>query len=110
MRMTQARKSLTDQIAIPDFVVVTAKRLDSDEVIESVTKVETPGSELEMRKQLADLVGSLYPSAEFRSFANHAATYLAPKLLVVAVYRLSGRRDDLAGEDDDAQQQQLFAA
>lgn len=102
---------MTEKTATTDFVVITAKRLDSDEVSETVVGVPTPRSELAMRNQLAGLVGPRYPDAEFRSFANSAATFLAPKLLIVAVYRPSSSEDDNLDEDaDDDSQQQLFAA
>jgi hypothetical protein len=92
-----------------NLVAITAKHLDSDDTIEAVTEVEPPASDLAVRKQLADLVEPLYPDAEFRSFANNAATFLAPKLLIVAVYYPSG--DDVdAGIDDEPDQPQLFAA
>lgn len=62
-----------------------------------------------MRAQVSECVRALYPEAELRSFANGAATYLAPKLLIVAVYRLAPGPGEGVG-DDDGQQQQLFAA
>ncbi len=100
---------MTDTPAAPDLIAITAKRLDSDETIETVAKIEAPSSELALRKQLTDLVAPLYPGAEFRSFANGAATYLGSKLLVVAVYRPSdGAAKTVPGGDDE--QQQLFAA
>lgn len=100
---------LNEQPAKTDSVVITAKRLDSDELSEATVEVETPASELALRKLLTELVGARHPDAELRSFANGAATFLAPKLLVVAVHRLSGG-DDFAAEKDDDSQQQLFVA
>lgn len=70
-----------------DSVVITAKRLDADEREEVVVEVEIPAAEAERRRQLIDLVHERYPDAEFRSFANDAASFLAFKVMVVAVYR-----------------------
>lgn len=95
----------------PTHVHVVAKRLDSEEVVETVTKVRGLSAELEIRAQLIQLVDSLYPDAEFRSFAGDAATFLAPKTLVVAVYRGGEVSDDSeAADTDETPQQQLFAA
>jgi hypothetical protein len=91
-------------------IAITAKSLDSDEVVETIRKVEPASSDLAVRRQLSDLVRSLDPEAELRSFADGAASYLAPKLLIVAIYRLVDGRDDKEGDEDDGQQQQLFAA
>lgn len=100
---------MNEQPAKTDSVVITAKRLDSDEVSEAIVEVEAPASELALRKLLAELVGARHPDAEFRSFANGAATFLASKLLVVAVHRISGGGDLVEKAEDDSQQQ-LFAA
>jgi hypothetical protein len=94
-----------------DLVVLRAKRLDSDETVEASQKIEPIRSEAAIRDQLGVVVSSFYPEAEFRSYAGGAATYLAPKLLIVAVYRPGQRADARDEEDEDTQQQQqLFAA
>lgn len=90
-----------------DSVLITAKRLDSDEAFETTAEIDPPGSESAVRAQLDRLVRASYPDAEFRSFAGGAATYLAPKLLVVAVYHSTRSGGD--GDSEDSQQQ-LFAA
>jgi hypothetical protein len=93
-----------------DLAIITAKRLDSEEAEEVAIEVKVPDTELGQRAQLADLVHARYPEAEFRSFADEAASFLAHKLLVVAVYRRSeadGRLDSPPGDDA---QEQLFAA
>lgn len=92
-----------------DLVVLTAKRLDSDEVTEATHEVDPIRSEVAVRDRLGAVVSSFYPEAEFRSYASGAATYLAPKLLIVAVYRPGEHTDVQVGKDDDTQQQ-LFAA
>jgi hypothetical protein len=91
-----------------DSVLITAKRLDSDEAFETIAEIDPPESESAVRAQLDRLVRANYPDAEFRSFAGGAATYLAPKLLVVAVYH-STTRSGGDGDSEDSQQQ-LFAA
>ncbi len=101
---------MTEKSATSDLVVITAKRLDSEEAEEAAVEVEVPRSEAGQRAQLTDLVHARYPEAEFRSFANEAASFLAHKVLVVAVYR---RSSDPSGEivpSGDETQQQLFAA
>jgi hypothetical protein len=55
------------------------------------------------------VVSAFYPEAEFRSYAATAATYLAPKLLIVAVYCPRDGREAPVEKDGDTQQQ-LFAA
>jgi hypothetical protein len=90
--------------------LITAKRLDSDEAVETAVAVETPPSELGQRAQLSELVGALYPDAKFRSFANDAATFLDHKLLVVAIYQRAEKGSDAEAAEEDDSQQQLFAA
>jgi hypothetical protein len=92
-----------------DLVVLTAKRLDSDEQTEAIHEVDPIRSEVAVREHLGAVVSSFYPEAEFRSYASGAATYLAPKLLIVAVYRPGEHADVQVVEDGDTQQQ-LFAA
>jgi hypothetical protein len=89
---------------------ITAKRLDSDEIVETVSPIDAAFSEMEIRERLSRAVRTVYPEAEFRSYAEGAATFLAPKLLVVAVYRPAEGRDEKRGSEDAAPQQQLFAA
>jgi hypothetical protein len=102
---------LTEISTANDLVVITARRLDSEDVEEATIEVDVPQSEAGQRAQLTGLVHARYPDAEFRSFANEAASFLAHKVLVVAVYRRSSDRlhEAIAG-DDETQQQQLFAA
>jgi hypothetical protein len=92
-----------------DLVVLTAKRLDSDEVTEATHEVDPIRSEVAVRERLGAVVSSFYPEAEFRSYAEGVATYLAPKLLIVAVFR-PGEHAGAQAIDDDDTQQQLFAA
>jgi hypothetical protein len=101
---------LTDKPATSDLVVITAKRLDSDEVEEATLEVDIPDSELGHRTQLVSLVHGRYPEAEFRSFANEAASFLAHKVLIVAGYRRAGEDRRVARPAEDDSQQQLFAA
>lgn len=102
---------MTEQTFGHDQVVITAKRLDAPERKQTVVEVDIPHSESAQQALLVDLVRTRYPDAEFRSFADEAASFLAHKLLVVAVYR---RETELGGGDDvahgDESQQQLFAA
>lgn len=67
-------------------------------------------SDLAVRGHLSNLVRSLYPGAELRSFADATASFLAPKLLIVATYRIAAGQGDEEDGEDDARQQQLFAA
>lgn len=90
--------------------MVTAKSLDSDEAIETIRQVEPTSSELGIRRRISEIVSSLYPEAALRSFADGTASYLAPKLLIVASYRLAASQGDVEGDEDDGRQQQLFAA
>jgi hypothetical protein len=101
---------LTESEARADVAVITAKRLDAEEVEEFAVEVEVPETEAGQRTQLVDLVRSRYPEAEFRSFADEAASFLAHKLLVVAAYRRSARAARPVPGADDGSQQQLFAA
>jgi len=98
---------VTKQPATSDLVVIDAKRVDSDEVAETTVEVVVPDSELGQRRQLTDLVHALYPDAEFRSFANEAASFLDYKLLIVAVYRRTP--DDSREIVEDDSQQRLFS-
>lgn len=86
-------------------LVITAKGLDSDEVSETVKRVQGPRSEAELRTQLVTVVRSLYPEAELRSCAGEAASFLAPKLVIVAVYRTHDNQEDARTGEDDSQQQ-----
>lgn len=103
-------RTLTEKSATSDLVVLTAKRLDSEDVEETPIKVDIPASEGGKQSQLIDLVRARYPEAEFRSFANDAASFLAHKVLVVAVYRRSPDAAPKVSAPDDETQQQLFAA
>lgn len=86
-------------------VAVTAKRVDSDEAKEAAVEVPLITTEEAIRHQIGTVVYSLYPEAEFRSYSNAVASYLARKLLIVAVYRPGSGA--AAEQSDD--QQQLFA-
>lgn len=101
---------LTERSATSDLVVITARRLDSENVEEAAIEGDVPQSEAGQRNQLTDLVHARYPDAEFRSFANEAASFLAHKLLVVAVYRRSADRPHEVIVEGDEAQQQLFAS
>lgn len=101
---------MTAQPNSSDRVVINAKRLDSDEAVETTVAIEIPRSEVGQRAQLSELIGDLYPDAEFRSFANDAATFLDHKVLIVAVYQRAGREEDADDAEEDDSQQQLFAA
>lgn len=90
--------------------MITAKRLDSNEAVETTVAVEMPMSELGQRAQLSELVRDLYPDAEFRSFANDAATFLDHKVLVVAIYHRGRKGSDATDAEEGDSQQQLFAA
>jgi hypothetical protein len=98
---------LTEKPATADTVVITAKRLDSEEAEEAAVEVKVPETEVGQQAQLIELVHARYPDAEFRSFANEAASFLAHKVLVVAVYRRSTKNQAAAVDDS---QQRLFAA
>lgn len=93
-----------------DCVVLRAKRLDSEDVEETIVGVDVPSTESAQRNQLTELVHARYPGAEFRSFANDAASFLAPKVLVVAVYHRSTPIPANTTRRADITQQQLFAA
>jgi hypothetical protein len=102
---------MTDRQPKSDLAVVTAKRLDSDAVDEFAVEVEVPSTELGQQSQLTELVRDRFPDAEFKSFANEAASFLEQKLLIVAAYRRSaGGAEHAEDIDDDESQQQLFAA
>lgn len=114
---------LTDSEQRPADAVVSivARRLDSEEREESTVEVTRPVTEADLKARLIDLVGARYPAAELRSFADGAASFLAPKVLVVAAIeelRGAGRGEtDGATPGDPADderpappQQQLFAA
>lgn len=107
-------ENLTDAAVSPDQVVIRAKRLDADESQEVAIEVEIPATEAGQRAQLTEMVHARYPEAEFRSFADDAASFLAHKVLIVAVYCRSTREKDPGrGIEDDPPrlpQQQLFAA
>lgn len=91
------------------MVLITAKRLDAEEATRAVVEVEAPKTEASQQAQLVELVRDRYPEAEFRSFADEAASFLAPKLLIVAVYRRS-QATNSPDEVVDESQQRLFAA
>lgn len=102
---------MTGRISKRERVLITAKRLDAQEREETAVEVDVPQTEAGQQTQLIELVQARYPEAEFRSFADEAASFLAHKLLVVAVYQRSGKSpgEDAAPPDDESQQQ-LFAA
>lgn len=83
-----------------DLAVVEAKRVDAEESTETTHGVVIPDSDLGKRYQLTDLVHSLYPDAEFRSYGCDVASFLAPKLLIVAKYRRAPGRIGIDEEDD----------
>lgn len=100
---------MTEPTSKRDHVVITAKRLDAPEKKQTTIEADLPHSEAAQQALLVELVRARYPDAEFRSFADEAASFLAHKLLVVAVYRRgpdSAHRRDLA---ESGSQEQLFA-
>lgn len=101
---------LTERASTSDLVAITAKRLDSEDVEEAVVEVRMPQTESAQQAQLIELVHARYPEAEFRSFANEAASFLAHKVLVVAVYRRASDPAQEISKVVDETQQRLFAA
>lgn len=102
---------MTEPTSKRDHVVITAKRLDAPEKKQTTIEADLPRSEAAQQALLVELVRARYPDAEFRSFADEAASFLAHKLLVVAVYRRATESPDSDGAvADDESQQQLFAA
>ena len=89
-------------------MVIDAKRVDAGEVTKTTLEVKIPETELGQRYQLTDLVHELYPEAEFRSFGGDAASFLAPKLLIVATYRRAPVSD--RGSEKPDTQPRLFEA
>jgi len=87
-----------------DRVRITAKRVDSDAAEEIRIELNAPDTDLGKRTQLTDLVAERYPDAELRSFANDAASFLAPKVLIVAVYEFGQAEPHVP----DTRQPQLF--
>jgi hypothetical protein len=93
-------------------VAITARHLGTPDRDEAVVETDVRGDELGRRALLIELVRARYPEAEFRSYANGAASFLAPKLLIVAAYRDS-REPEAASPAPpvaDHRQQNLFAA
>lgn len=90
--------------------MIRARRLDADEAEEVTVEATVPSTEAGQRAQLIDLVQARYPEAEFRSFANEAASFLATKVLIVAVYRRSPDQLAETSPQEDEAQQQLFVA
>lgn len=88
-------------------VTVTAKRVDSDEAEETTVEVPLIASEEAIRHQIGTVVSSLYPEAESRSYSNAVASYLASKLLIVAVYRPGS--DVPAAQGEGRQQSFVFS-
>jgi hypothetical protein len=101
---------LNDSARKADIAVIRAKRIDAADVAEAVVPVDIPRTDAAQQALLTDLVRERYPDAEFRSFANEAASFLDHKLLVIAAYRRA--EQGLPSEDsaDDDSQEQLFAA
>ena len=67
-------------------VIVESRDLDSDERERASYQVVAPHDEAQERSRLVELVAETHPEARPRSFANGAATFLAPQHLVVAFY------------------------
>lgn len=102
---------MSERAPTRDRALITAKRLDADEQELTTIDVDVPRSEAGQQAQLIDLVRELYPDAEFRSFGDEAASFLAHKLLVVAVYQRSPESPEAQPPPVDGDsQQQLFAA
>jgi len=93
-------------------VAISARHLGTPDRDEAVVEADARRGELERKALLIDLVQARYPEAEFRSYANSAASFLAPKLLIVAAYR-DAREPEAASSAApvaDHRQQNLFAA
>lgn len=93
-------------------VAISARHLGTPNRDEAVVEADVRRGESERKALLIDLVQARYPEAEFRSYANSAASFLAPKLLIVAAYRDSRGTNAALPATPDAgyRQQDLFAA
>lgn len=110
-------KPLSREHTSDAVVSIVAKRLDSDQEDETTVEIARIANEDVLRARLIDLVRARYPEAEFRSYAEGAASFLAPKVLIVAALREWTSRSRQAGHGvtadispDHERQQQLFAA
>jgi len=94
------------------MVAITARHLGTPDRDESIVEADARRGESGRKALLIDLVRARYPEAEFRSYANNAASFLAPKLLIVAAYRDSREPEAVspAAPVADHRQQNLFAA
>jgi hypothetical protein len=93
-------------------VAISARHLGTPDRDEAVVEADARRGESGRKALLIDLVRARYPEAEFRSYANSAASFLAPKLLIVAAYRDSREPEAAspAAPVADHRQQNLFAA
>jgi hypothetical protein len=67
-------------------VVIEERHLDTDERRREERTVPSPHDPTEERTRLVQLVAELHPEATHRSYADGAATFLAPHHLIVAYY------------------------
>jgi hypothetical protein len=94
-------------------VRITARHLGTTKREEAILEVGSRSDEMARKNLLVDLVGARYPEARLRSYADRAASFLAPKLLVVAAYRELRSQEETAttvAPPGDDGQQDLFAA
>lgn len=93
-------------------VAISARHLGTPDRDETVVEADARRGESGRKALLIELVRARYPEAELRSYANSAASFLAPKLLIVAAYR-DPREPEAASPAAsvaDHGQQNLFAA
>lgn len=90
-------------------IIVKLRDLDTDEKAIFEQDVEPPRSQAEEREKLVEAVARHKPEAEFRAFANHAASFLDGEHLVVAYFE-SPRRfaKVLRALDENEGQGELF--
>lgn len=81
-------------------VLIETRVLGTDRRERVIRHVEAPGSVGEEREQLERAVAEVEPLARLRSFADGAATFLAPRRLLIASYR---RRPTVPPSIDEGQ-------
>jgi|FEC22Drversion2_1045045.scaffolds.fasta_scaffold09324_2 hypothetical protein len=72
------------------MVIVESRHLDTDARDRGRHEVDAPSSPDQARARLVELVRGLHPEAVHRSYADGAATFLAPDHLIVAFYENRG--------------------
>ncbi|MBY0398563.1 MAG: hypothetical protein K2X91_19115, partial [Thermoleophilia bacterium] len=73
-----------------EMVIVESRHLDTDARERGRHEVDAPSTPDQARARLVDLVRGLHPEAVHRSYADGAATFLAPDHLIVAFYERRG--------------------